>query len=309
MAQTGVVPPTISITGATGFIGIHLVSRLNALNWPIRLLVRPRSNRTVKAANSTAIVEGSLGDRDAVMALLRNTQTCIHAAGATKSITENGFYTANVIGTYDIAACAVKAGVKHFVYVSSQAARAPQLSNYASSKSISEAALRSFESEMKISIIRPPAVIGSGDPMLNPMFDLIKHGWLPAPSAPKTGGRSFAVISVSDLIDELVSTIQAGAEAPRLIEPCSLVSTNWTQVADAASNVVGREVRLLQIAPAMLKSLGLLADGMSHLLRRPMPISLGKVREMLAADWTYDRASQDAMTLEEILRDCLLDQG
>jgi len=252
-------------------------------------------------------VEGSLQDQDAISALLSGAQTCIHAAGATKSIDSSGFHAANAVGTYNLAACAAACGVSHFIYLSSQAARAPHVSDYAASKAISESALQSFQSEMKITIIRPPAVIGPGDPMLQPMFDLIKRGWLPAPSDPKAGARKFAVISVRDLVDQIIAAVQSPEDAAAMIEPCSITSTDWRAVADAASTVMGRNVRLVRISPALMEALGYAADGLSHLVRRLMPISHGKVREMLAADWTYDRAPQDAMKLQEIMRDCLLD--
>lgn len=307
MTQTNLAQSTIALTGVTGFIGAHLVSRLDELKCTTRALVRGGVARAINAPDSTKIVKGSLGDRDSNLELLNDAQICIHAAGATKSIDMSGFHTANVIGTHSVAAYAAACGVQHFIYLSSQAARAPERSNYAASKAISESALGYFGSRMKVTIIRPPAVLGAGDPMLKPMFDLIKNGWLPAPMEPKTEARRFAVISVSDLVDQIVAVAEAHENAPAVVEPCSVASTGWQDVADAAGEVLSRNVRVLRIWPGAMGALGYAADGVSQLIRRPMPISYGKVQEMLAADWSYDRAPQNAMKLREIMKDCLLD--
>ena len=112
----------VAVTGATGFIGTHLLSRLDAKNQATRALIRTKKNRSVSVPNSTEVVAGSLQDHEAILALLDGARTCVHLAGATTSIDANGFHTANVIGTYNMAACAAKAGVEHFICVSSQAA-------------------------------------------------------------------------------------------------------------------------------------------------------------------------------------------
>lgn len=290
----------IAVTGATGFIGSHLVSRLDAQQRPTRALIRTKKNRPINLPSTTEIVAGSLQDHESIMALLAGAKTCVHLAGATTAIDVNGFHTANVIGSYNMAACALKAGIEHFIYVSSQAARAPLISDYAASKAMSEIALSAFAAEMRITIIRPPAVIGAGDPMLQPMFDLIRVGWLPAPAEPKRAPRAFAVISVEDLVTQIIETIDRPPSDEPLLEPCSVASTHWSEVASAVSRVVDRKVRVVRIWPALMMSLGFCADALAKLTRRPLSVSRNKVRELLAVDWTYDQPVRNAMTLSEV---------
>ncbi|NQY40805.1 MAG: NAD-dependent epimerase/dehydratase family protein [Henriciella sp.] len=297
----------IAITGATGFIGKHLLARLHAEGLHSRALIRSRKYRVVDVPRSTQIVAGALNDKEKLIELLKGAQTCIHLAGATTSLNMSGFHSANVIGTYNAAACAAAAGVKHFICVSSQAARAPLISNYAASKAMGEAALEPFKQNMQITIIRPPAVIGAGDPMLQPMLDLIRAGWLPVPAEPKRATRSFAVISVQDLVSQLVSSLERPTTGRGLVEPCSVASTNWTEVAAATGDVLGRKVRIVRIPASIMKGVALCADGIATLTRRTFPLSLSKVREMLAVDWTYDHTMRDAMSLKEVFVECLED--
>ena len=299
----------IAVTGATGFIGQHLMVRLNQLGRKSRALVRSKAGRSTDFNEATQIIPGGLNDPGALQQLLNGAKICVHLAGATKSVSTAGFHSANVIGTFNVAACAAKAGVEHFICVSSQAARAPEISDYAASKASAEAALDPYKSQMRVTVIRPPAVIGPGDPMLKPMLDLIRGGWLPAPSEPRSGARSFAVISVNDLVERILQSVTSGETEPGVIEPCSVPATTWQSVGAAAGVALNRRVRVLSIWSGILRSAGFLADGLATLVRRPMPISHGKVRELLAADWTYDDPVQDAMNLEEILRACFLEQG
>ena len=295
----------IAVTGATGFIGSHLLSRLDAEQIPTRALIRQKRNRTPDVPSSTEIVSGSLQDHAAMVRLLTGAQRCVHLAGATTAVNVSGYHAANVIGTYNMAACAAAAGVEHFVYVSSQAARAPSLSNYAASKALGEDALDAFKAKMKITIIRPPAVIGAGDPMLQPLLDLIRKGWLPAPKDPKGVTRSVAIISADDLVSHIVDALRSDAAEPQCLEPCSVASTNWTEIASAASNVLGRKVRLVRIPSTLMKAAAICADAISKLTRRSFSLSQGKVRELLTVDWTYDHPVRDAMTLQEVFEACL----
>lgn len=297
----------IAVTGGTGFIGSHLLSRLDLQHQPTRALVRQKRNRADSMPAATEIISGSIGDRDAILSLLDGVRTCIHLAGATTSVDQSGFHLANVVGTHNLAACAAAAGVEHFIYVSSQAARAPRISNYAASKAMSETALELFDAKMRITIIRPPAVIGPGDPMLQPMFDLLRAGWLPAPSEPKGAARSFAVISVKDLVSHIIQTIGSSSAPGQIVEPCSVASTSWTEIASVAGHVLGRKIRIVRTWPGLMKGAGACADGLAKLTRRPFSISLGKVQELLAADWSYDHQVRDAMSLKEVFAACLGD--
>lgn len=291
----------IAVTGGTGFIGQHLLQHLDEMGCSTRALSRSKPSRAVTFPKSTQSVQGDLSSSSALDRLLRGTKTCIHLAGATKSVNSAGFHETNAIGTFNLAARAARAGVEHFVYLSSQAAQAPIVSTYAASKATSEQSLAPFASKMAITIVRPPAVIGPGDPMLKPVFSLIKNGWLAAPSEPRGRDRQFAIISVRDLVSEIGRIVQQPQNRSALLKPCSIGSTNWSEIGKAISETQDKRVREIRISPLIMRAAGLIADGVTTLTRQTMPISYGKVCELLAAEWTYDSAVQDAMSLEEIL--------
>ena len=111
----------LAITGATGFVGSHLVDQALAAGHDVRALTRreqpPRDRLTWVPGNLSGpgtLVEGA----DAV----------IHVAGIVNAADRAGFVSGNIDGTRSMIAAANDAGVTRFVHVSSLAAREPHLS-------------------------------------------------------------------------------------------------------------------------------------------------------------------------------------
>src|SRR5687767_595612 len=147
----------LAITGGTGFVGSHLLrTALGAGHRVSALTRRPQSVR-----NTLSWVEGDLADRAALARLVEGADAVIHVAGVLNARDRAGFEDGNVAGTLAMLAAATAAGIRRFVFVSSLAAREPELSMYGGSKARAEALVES--SGLDWSIVRPPAVYGPGD--------------------------------------------------------------------------------------------------------------------------------------------------
>lgn len=145
--------------------------------------------------------------------------------------------------------------------------------------------------------------------MLQPLFDIMRFGWLPVPAELRSGPRRFAVISVSDLVEVIVDQVTSGTRSGQRIEPSSIASISWADVAGAAGVVRSKPLRLLRFWPGLLVGLGWASSAVATMTRRALPLSSGKARELLVSDWTYDTAVQGAMTLEETIAACLPDRS
>ncbi len=113
----------IFITGATGFIGKHLLRRLSQTDHEARCLVRnPAKTAIVRAAGATP-VPGSLSDRAALRDGLRGCDWVFNLAGlyAMWHPDRRAFQRTNIEGTRNVMECALEAGVSKVVHISTVA--------------------------------------------------------------------------------------------------------------------------------------------------------------------------------------------
>ncbi len=167
----------IAVTGASGFIGRRLIERLCRDGVPVRALMRKRRIEADVDGGDLTIIEGALGDDDAIAALIDGADAVIHLAGLIKARTRKAFFTANEQGTRHLAAiAAAQPQPPKLVLVSSLAAREPALSSYAASKRAGEEALSALGSALPWTILRPPAIYGPGDRETLAFFKGVSRG-------------------------------------------------------------------------------------------------------------------------------------
>ena len=243
----------LAVTGATGFVGGHLLARAIEAGHQVRALTRqPQEQR-----DGITWVEGALDRPGSLANLVDGSDAVIHVAGVINAPDADGFEAGNVAGTAAVLAAAEQAGVKRFVHVSSLAAREPGLSLYGASKARSEALVEA--SSLSTAIVRPPAVYGPGDRETLELFRMAERGIVLLPPR----GR-LSLIHVDDLARLLLALADAGAPN-LLIEPDDGRDGGWTheQFGKALGTAVGRNVAAFHAPRAMLR----LAAGIDRLLR------------------------------------------
>lgn len=109
------------VTGATGFLGAHIVRELLRGDARVRVLVRKESDRRNLAGLDVAIMEGDLLDRQSLATAIRGCDTLFHAAADYRLWTRQpaAMYAVNVDGTHNVLQAAYDAGVAKVVYTSS----------------------------------------------------------------------------------------------------------------------------------------------------------------------------------------------
>ena len=245
----------LAVTGATGFVGSHLVDAALVAGHRIAALTR----REQPPRDGLAWIAGDLHDTAALERLVDGADAVVHVAGVITGHTTEAFEKGNVEGTLTMLAAATAGGVRRFVHVSSLAAREPKLSLYGASKCRSEELV--MRSGLDWAIVRPPAVYGPGDKETLELFRMAKLGVMLMP--PK--GR-VSVIHADDLARLLLAL--AGPEAPSgvLIEPDDGKAGGWThrEFARALGNAVGTRPAIVS-SPGILLRIAARAD---QLLRR-----------------------------------------
>ncbi|MGD9881904.1 MAG: NAD-dependent epimerase/dehydratase family protein [Reyranella sp.] len=269
----------VAVTGATGFVGPHLVSALARRGWRVRLLVRRWSPLPSLAGVEAELVLGDLGDTDALQRLVDGVDAVIHAAALIKARHAVQFMAVNRDGTARLSAIA---GATRFLLLSSLAAREPTLSAYAASKRAAEEAVAGRSGPWLA--VRAPAVYGPGDRETLAYFRTVARGLAPRPAM---DSARLSLIHVEDLAEALVLAVEwAPAGSTYEIDDGREGGYGYSDMRQAAAAALGRAARSIAVPRVVMAGLARL-NQLGHRLGGPVQIlTPGKVNEIFHPDWT-----------------------
>jgi nucleoside-diphosphate-sugar epimerase len=272
---------SFAITGATGFVGKAVMACLAPADVAVRSLVR-RPDATVQGRN-VSLIAGDLNDEEALEALCDGVDALIHIAGAIAARSAEEFHAINAEATRRLAGIAGRKGVKRFVFVSSLAAREPQLSAYGASKAAADDMLRGLEGAMSVVSVRAPAVYGPGDRATLPLIQQLsrRHGFIPA-----ARGQRLSLVHVGDLAEALVQLAsEAAPQGVFELDDGTAGGYDWADLSRIAEAVSGRPVSLHFIPRVAVWLASYVAMGKSAITGTPDILTAGKVRELYHDDW------------------------
>lgn len=256
------------VTGASGFVGTHLIQEMRQRGLPVRGISRQKKPGLVTIP--------SYGPEIDWTAYLAGVDVIVHLAARVHVMRETvryplaEFRAANVGATLNLARQAARAGVRRFIFVSTVKVNGestepgkpftaddppnPQ-DPYAISKAEAEAALVSLgrETGMEIVLIRPPLVYGPG--VGGNFGSLIKwaRSGLPDPFGKISNKRS--LVYVGNLCDLLIKVVAHPEAANRtfLASDAETLSTNELLAKLVAAS--GRTRRSVRWSPGLLMRL------------------------------------------------------
>lgn len=203
----------VAITGATGFIGKHLASRLTEAGHRVTVLVRRPGAIPDLRLHGISAVRGDVGDESSLNNLMAGAEIVFHLARAKAHGTRpKEAFTVNVDGTRAAARAAMRAGARRFVYASSSAvygSRPGLVSEtspvnpdaaYARSKARAESVVAAECGSAGV-IARITAVMGPGCRSWIPLFKSAAGGTLRLVG---DGSNKHHPADVSDIVDGLM---------------------------------------------------------------------------------------------------------
>lgn len=271
----------VAVTGATGFMGRHLVGALFAQGWTVRILSRRDIIDPDWRGLEPQIVIGGLSDRAALDRLCAGATLVLHVAGLIKARSRAEFDRTNLDGARDVALAARAAGAR-LVLVSSLAAREPSLSDYAASKRGGEEAAREVIGDA-LTIVRPPAIYGPGDMETLGLFKAAQSS--PVLPALDPAAR-IAMIHVEDAVAAITGLAVDHRPGVFALSDARTDGYSWTEVMTAAARAVGKTPHIARTPTWLIRGLARLSEGVSLANGKISIFTTGKAREMLHLDWS-----------------------
>lgn len=278
---------TIAITGATGFVGSHVLDAATAAGIPIRALAR----KSQPDREGVAWIAGALDDPAALDELCAGTDAVLHIAGAVNVPNRAAFAAANIAGTQGVTDAAVRAGAARFIHVSSLAAREPALSNYGWSKMGAEDVVRA--APVPSVIVRPPGVYGPRDTDMFALFAMARRGFILLP--PGGRGSWIHAADLATLLVTLATTPDFPAGALFEVDDGTPGGMAHRALGKAIAAAVGKPDARTISAPRRLLALAARGD---RLVRRDKArLTPDRAAYMAHPDWVSDPAKHPPPTL------------
>jgi UDP-glucose 4-epimerase len=275
------------VTGATGFIGTHLVRRLRRERTPVLAIVRTAPpDRSAEPGVEYAIRD--LERTDTLSDVLRNGDVVVHLAARVHMMrdthpgSQDAYRRSNVEPTRMLCRSAVERGVRRVVYLSSAKVfgagsdRPYQRSDppapvdaYGRSKLEAEQVMRDVAGAggVEWTIFRPPFVYGGGGkgnfPRLVALARLATR--LPLPLASIANLRS--IVYVGNLVDALIRCGTHLAAGGRVLLPTDARDVSTPELLDAIARVGSSRAKLFRCPPRALRTLAALVGRAAEMER------------------------------------------
>ena len=284
------------VTGATGFVGSHLVEALLRNGVEVTALARSPAKAAELAARGVRIVRGHLHDSPTLAQATWDQDLIYHVAGTVAARNEAEFLRANRDGTRNIVAAAEAAGSPRFVLVSSLAAGGPSprglpldgseaprpVTAYGRSKLAGEQVVGA--SRLPWVIVRPPVVYGPRDREVLKLFRVVRLGIAPVFG---DGAQELSAVHAADLGTALVAAGQA-PKTGRTYHACHPEVFTSTELTRAVAQAMGRPVSTLRIPPLLGRALLTMTGTVARIAGQTTILTSDKANEFFQPAWTGD---------------------
>lgn len=286
------------VTGATGFVGSHLVDKLLEKNYEVYCLKRKTSSTKWLDGKNIKYVDGDLFSNEALEACIKDMDYVFHVAGVVKAKTKEGFYHGNSDSTKNLLEITYKVnpGLKKFIFVSSLAACGPAktdkpvdentipdpITTYGLSKLKAEEEVYKYKDKFPISIIRPPAVFGPRDTEIFIYFKTFSKG---LNSVIGFDAKYLSLVYVEDLADAIVLAAENNHADGQKYFVCFDQAYNWDEIGSVTSELLGKKAFKIRLPHSVLYSVGYLAELFSAFSSKPATLNIEKCKDITQLRW------------------------
>lgn len=293
----------VSITGANGFIGSHLIDKLLERDYQIKCLVRKTSNLRWLEGKHVTFVEGDLNSTEALKNLVSDSDYVYHIAGVVKSKTREGYFEGNCTSTKNILeACRLhNPNVTKFIHVSSQTVAGPSpdlehpvdestpcrpITTYGESKKAAEDVVLTYSDILPVTIVRPSAVYGPRDTEIFIFFQTIERGLNPLIGFDE---KRLSLIHVTDVVDGIIAAGESQKSAGEIYFISSERFYGWEEVGKLTARIMGKKNPFqIRVPHTVVYSVAAIAQFFALFQKIAATLNIEKARDITRRYWTCD---------------------
>jgi len=289
---------TALVTGASGFVGSHLVDYLLEKNFNVRCIVRKTSSLKWLEGKHVELFDCGLTDKDGLRQALSGVDYVFHVAGVVKSKSPEGYFEGNVEVTKNIleAALEFKDGIRKFLIVSSQTASGPShgevavtendvclpITTYGKSKLAEEELAKQFMDKLPVTICRAPAVYGERDTEILIFFKTFNSGLMTTIGFDK---KLLSIIHVRDLVEGFYLAAISEKSSGQIYFISSEQFYSWDEVGKVTSNVLKKNPLKVKVPHFIVYTLAAVAQLFAAFSKKPATLNIEKARDITQQYW------------------------
>ncbi len=292
----------ILVTGASGFVGYHVVAALHAAGFDVRCLVRTHSHLDLIAGFGPELAQGDVTQPETLRPAVRDIDVVVHCAGLTRARRPAGFFAVNAEGTRHLCEACVGIGGHrpHLIMMGSLAALGPAagpdapvtednpphpVGAYGRSKLAGQQIAASFRDRFPVTILLPPAIYGPGDVDFLTYFRLIKRGVMPSISRQP---RSLSMLYAEDLARAVILCLQNPASRQKNYLLDDGAGHTWDEVVATMSRVMDRNPLTIRLPEVLARAAAQLGGWWGAVSGRPPVLNPDRMQEFLCPHWVCD---------------------
>ena len=302
----------VLVTGASGFVGSHIVETLLAKKHQVTCIVRKTSDLSWISHLQVFFKYGDLSDEKFLEICVKDADIVVHCAGSVRAFNREEYFKSNVENTKNLCNAVMKANpsLKKFIFISSQAAMGPSsssepkklseeetpVSDYGLSKVVAEEAVKEiFTGRVPYTILRPSSVYGPRDKDIFIFFNLVNKHLRPV----TVEKRVLQLVYVKDVAEAVISCIDNKKSDNKTYYLAEATPYTWSEVGQIISKSVGRTTMPLPVPDFVFKFAGMAAQSFSYITKKPAVLNKQKINEMLQEYWIADnKSARDDLGIE-----------
>ncbi|MBU3967356.1 MAG: SDR family NAD(P)-dependent oxidoreductase [Euryarchaeota archaeon] len=290
----------VMVTGASGFIGQHLVNRLLSQGVNVHALAR---RRKVRFSDEVEVFEGDISDSDAVKRAVAGVDTVIHLAGKAHDFSgkdsAKDYFSVNIEGTKNLLGCCNNSEVRNFIYFSSVKAMTEESRDildesffpnpatpYGESKLAAEKLVAEYGARygIKTASLRLSAVYGPGNKgNFYTLIEAIDRGRFVMMGR---GNNSRSMVYVGNVVDATIAVIERNKSCEAVYIVTDGIDYTVKELYEVIAKGLGKRPLPFYIPMSIAKGLGWAGNIGGNIIGKPLPFN-SEVLDKLTSSSTF----------------------